>query len=503
MFTFSYPVPIISVWILWEWYTFTTTRNKLAEIPTIGPDTFVWSYLSAWRFVFAAKSMIQEGGEKYPNGIFKVYTLEAPSRWLVVVNGEKFTQELTSAKEHHLSKMAALLDLIQAKWTLGKDAHKPAYHIDVIQCYMTRHLTVILTGMADEVHHSIKDTISLSDEWVEYPCMDVISRVICRSINRAFVGLPSCRDKEYLEIQRKFGVTFMASSYSLNLLPKFLKGIVAKMIVPYSKTIQRLDSFCNSLLTQRRQNRKEPGTYCEGGERDLVSGLLDVVPVEDQTAHDLGYRLTIVNFASVHTTSIATSNIILELAARQSYISNLREEVERVIATYGWTKEAMENMVMLESFMMEVSRHFEISAIGIPRQAVKDFTFSNGITIPVGCSVATSTANIHMSSDFYQNPDEFDGYRYLKRKEDGHGHSLKQRMVGLGKNYLFFGSGRHPCPGRVFATIEMKCILAELLLNYDFKLPPDGNPPSGWFGTLRFPKAKSKVLFRKRRSVKG
>ncbi len=34
-----------------------------------------------------------------------------------------------------------------------------------------------------------------------------------------------------------------------------------------------------------------------------------------------------------------------------------------------------------------------------------------------------------------------------------------------------FGFGRHACPGRFFAANEIKLVLAQLLLNYDMKLP--------------------------------
>lgn len=36
---------------------------------------------------------------------------------------------------------------------------------------------------------------------------------------------------------------------------------------------------------------------------------------------------------------------------------------------------------------------------------------------------------------------------------------------------MAFGYGRHACPGRFFAANEIKLICAQILLNYDLKLP--------------------------------
>ena len=34
-----------------------------------------------------------------------------------------------------------------------------------------------------------------------------------------------------------------------------------------------------------------------------------------------------------------------------------------------------------------------------------------------------------------------------------------------------FGYGRHACPGRFFATNEIKMIVAKMILDYDIKMP--------------------------------
>ncbi len=45
------------------------------------------------------------------------------------------------------------------------------------------------------------------------------------------------------------------------------------------------------------------------------------------------------------------------------------------------------------------------------------------------------------------------------------------QFVTVTKDFMAFGYGRHACPGRFFAANEIKLILANILLNYDIKMP--------------------------------
>jgi hypothetical protein len=56
-------------------------------------------------------------------------------------------------------------------------------------------------------------------------------------------------------------------------------------------------------------------------------------------------------------------------------------------------------------------------------------------------------------------------------------------------------------PGRFFAAVEMKMILAYILLTYDVKLDnANGRPLNYWLGVHVFPNPSILVSFRKRAS---
>jgi len=88
-----------------------------------------------------------------------------------------------------------------------------------------------------------------------------------------------------------------------------------------------------------------------------------------------------------------------------------------VVQEDGWTKAAMGKLRKLDSFMKESMRfsflssrmyptlalswrnlHFVCSPVGLKRKVMKDFTFSDGTTIPAGCIAAVPLNCIHGDS---------------------------------------------------------------------------------------------------------
>lgn len=76
------------------------------------------------------------------------------------------------------------------------------------------------------------------------------------------------------------------------------------------------------------------------------------------------------------------------------------------------------------------------------RQALKDFTFSDGTFIPKGALVSAAAMATHFDDEYYDNAHVFDPWRFSDiRSEDGEG--TKHQMVSTSKEYVPFGHGRH------------------------------------------------------------
>ncbi|KAJ1323201.1 ent-kaurene oxidase [Microdochium nivale] len=82
-----------------------------------------------------------------------------------------------------------------------------------------------------------------------------------------------------------------------------------------------------------------------------------------------------------------------------------------------------------------------------------------------------------MDPAVYPNPTVYNPYYYRDIRSgataDNLGYTNKEQyqFVSVNKEHMGFGFGRHACPGRSFAFVEIKLILMCLLLDYKMKMP--------------------------------
>lgn len=103
------------------------------------------------------------------------------------------------------------------------------------------------------------------------------------------------------------------------------------------------------------------------------------------------------------------------------------------------------------------------------RVASEDVMLSDGTRVSKGSSIAVTSRRL-WDKNIYAEPDKWDGYRFYKMRSDPDKQAGAQ-LVATSDNFLAWGHGKHACPGRFFASNEVKIILIHLLLNYDWELP--------------------------------
>jgi cytochrome P450 len=73
---------------------------------------------------------------------------------------------------------------------------------------------------------------------------------------------------------------------------------------------------------------------------------------------------------------------------------------------------------------------------------MQPFTFSNGITVSPGETLASPAGAVHLDDSVYEKAKEFDGFRFSTTKEMD-GDRAKAYSVNTGTEFLTFGHGEH------------------------------------------------------------
>jgi cytochrome P450 len=80
--------------------------------------------------------------------------------------------------------------------------------------------------------------------------------------------------------------------------------------------------------------------------------------------------------------------------------------------------------------------------VGAFRKVTQSFTFSNGITVTPGDTVAAPAGPIHFDDSVYNDALTFNAFRFSEMRET-EGDSAKVHSVNTGVEFLTFGHGEH------------------------------------------------------------
>ena len=169
-------------------------------------------------------------------------------------------------------------------------------------------------------------------------------------------------------------------------------------------------------------------------------------------------------------TSSATS-LVYQLVKHPIWQQKLREEIWSVTGVpdaSGTPRQlSFDDLGRLEltDMVFKESLRMRPPLPAMPRRALKNFEFG-GYHIPAGARVGLDIHFTHYSTKYWDNPYNFDPYRFSAQAEKEH----------TDYAWVPFGGGAHKCLGMRFAHMQIKLLLAQLLGRYSLSAEPDYTP---------------------------
>lgn len=229
---------------------------------------------------------------------------------------------------------------------------------------------------------------------------------------------------------------------------------------------------------------------------------MEIATEEESDPASLAHLEVVMSLASIHTSQMNAVHVLYDLVSRPEYIDPIREEIRHVLKEDGkwmqWQKTSFSKLRKLDSFMRESQRFNPPTLLSMHRVMLQDHQFADGTVLPKDSHISMAVNAIQNDPDVTPNPEVFDGFRYYKlRQQEGESH-LHQFSTTQEK-ILNFGHGANSCPGRFFASLEIKIILVRLIMDFDWKLPDgQGRPENLTAHEFIFPNPDGKIMMRAR-----
>ncbi|KIM19741.1 hypothetical protein M408DRAFT_13338, partial [Serendipita vermifera MAFF 305830] len=143
--------------------------------------------------------------------------------WTLLVHG-KYIDELSRAPEDQLSFVDAANNIFQRRYNFGQWAVEDHFHHETIKKQLTRNLSALFPEVLDEAQEAISSQVRLNaNESTVVTAFPFIQRIVARSVNRVFVGLPLCRDERWLDIVQGTAMDTVKVATLVNMFPDFLR----------------------------------------------------------------------------------------------------------------------------------------------------------------------------------------------------------------------------------------------------------------------------------------
>ncbi|KAG5222215.1 cytochrome P450 [Salix suchowensis] len=226
------------------------------------------------------------------------------------------------------------------------------------------------------------------------------------------------------------------------------------------KVAKEFDRFLDGVIEEHMVSKTGGSVHGED-QHDFV----DVLLVEILSLHL--FRLKFCNAdmfaAGTDTTFIILDWAMTELIMNPDAMEKAQDEVRGVVGDRKVVQESdLPRLSYMKGVIKEIFRLHPPSPVLLPRESLEDVII-DGYNIPAKTRIYVNVWGMGRDPELWGNPETFEPERFI-----GSGIDFKGQDFEL----IPFGAGRRSCPAITFGIAAIEIALAQLLLSFDWKLPP-------------------------------
>jgi cytochrome P450 len=239
------------------------------------------------------------------------------------------------------------------------------------------------------------------------------------------------RNQDYLDSAGSFAGDVAISGTLLKLVPKIFQRLVAwAFVLPNRYHFHKASKYLIPFIQQRIKDLEE--VQKTGNARaDLndyttwhIKQVADELDAAERTTQKIALRIMTVNFAAIHTSTFTATNALFDIYSSllvATYVQEIREEIEQALSESGgkWDKNVVAKLIKTDSAVRESLRISTFMTTGMERIVVDPHgvIMSDGLHLPQGTRLGTSTYSIHHDESIYENAKTYDAFRFSRPRE--------------------------------------------------------------------------------------
>ncbi|KAI0477879.1 cytochrome P450 [Xylariaceae sp. FL0804] len=456
---------------------------------------------------FDYKAILDEGARRHPDSPYLINY----SGFESVVFPHSMWNEIKRVPPSKASAMYYFTHVLLGGWRLlGTDTSAIHKSIGVD---LTRAVPVRVQAHQESARRACESSLGCSPEWKSFPMYWTLQAIVARANAAGLVGPELGNDPRWLRAVQAFPMAMVFGIYFSSLPPRIFRPLVTLVVfLPawilywYQRMLLRPMVHHDVLEYEKKSGEEERRELLQAAPSKkfpMTAWLLSRYEDQERTPQQVAHDFIVASFESTPSTSMSFYLIMSELVTRPELVDELRDEMMEVMVDGQLPQSNLSELRKLDSFMRECARCNPFGYMALFRRLREPVKLSNCPELPAGTVLCVDVHQVPWSKKLWENPSEFDPWRFLKLRELP-GREQRHQYTSLGSDTPGWGDGPQACPGRVFAGNTIKVTLVNLIMNYEFRLPEKAEKPQRFTmpnGSSR-PDMQARIMFRQRKKEK-
>ena len=193
-----------------------------------------------------------------------------------------------------------------------------------------------------------------------------MGKIMHRTSSRVLVGEEICRSDRFIETSMAFTFSIFINGVSMALLPmgpfrkqlSYLGSWVHRRHL--RRVVEQLQPIVEKRMAERRQSKDALSQH-----KDAVQWTIEVsqaYPPKENNASTITMQVLHNLWAGSTAPGGLCTQMLFQMLFEPEYIPQLRDEISKAIDKYGWQEKAFQNMPLLDSFIREINRIYQVQS---------------------------------------------------------------------------------------------------------------------------------------------
>ncbi|KAI9368588.1 cytochrome P450 [Aspergillus egyptiacus] len=424
------------------------------------------------------------------------YAILTPETYQVQFSSAAHIKQLVHAPDTHLSLHALAKDTFQFKYTadgLRVDDCMSAngtVHQRALQSELRSHLPALRQPLSECIAKTLTEEIAaskpLQDNWRALPIFPMAKRLVTSANALVFFGTKLSSNPTFLKAALEYPEHLMETAEALRLIPSWLAPFLAPYLMRGHGVLRILLDHLIPTVEHRLHDPSPKHVDCI---QFLVNAVIHKHQEHQWPAQHIAQVLLGIWFASVHQPAMCLFYALDDLCLHPEYLDPLRNELSHPLTA------DLNTLPFLNAFLKESARLHPTDSISLRRKVLQPFTLSDGTRLATDDIACVPLRPILQDPETYMDPLAFNPYRFVDCETGG----SRSKFADADVTYPIWGLGKRACPGRHYASLLLKMVLAEVVCRYEVRMP-EGKCKRRFFywRSAIVPRAGAVLLFRER-----